>query len=103
MTIPARINDPGGEAACWIRLGRGLRRDEEPARSGQPLHQRLVTVEFAGIEAQTLLATTLTLRAMMMTLKKKAITAWARATRRIWRPLICTSETWKVMPMTNAK
>lgn len=55
----------------------------------------------AGDQARP--ATTLTLSAMMITLKKNAMMLCASATCRIERSVICTSDTWNVMPMTAAK
>ena len=48
-------------------------------------------------------AATFTLIAMMNTLKKNAITLCINAMRRTRRLTICTSDTWNVMPSTNAK
>src|SRR6185437_13177891 len=57
----------------------------------------------AGCCVQAWPATMLTLRAMTMTLKKNARTLCTRTTRRMLRALTCTSDTWKVMPITKAK
>ena len=48
-------------------------------------------------------AITFTLRARMTMLKTNATTPWISATRRSRWFVICTSDTWKVMPITTEK
>ena len=58
---------------------------------------------FHGVYPWNLPATTLTLTATMTTLNTNASRPWASAMRRMRRLVICTSETWNVIPSTNAK